>query len=177
MVYDFQTRKVSHKLTLHETYTYIWSRSLELAKDLCWEVCAGLDGHSEVLRWIDLLDLDQCLDTLRICLLVFSVTDGWVFPRQFQFEAGLAAYQGKNSIVVAGTGSGKTLSMAIPLLMNPEAVGIIVSLLKRLQSTQARELERFQIKPLVINQDIKLSQTEIKVSCARFCPHCLPSVY
>lgn len=177
MVYDFQTREVSHELTLHGTYAYIWSLSLELAKDLCWEVCTGPDGHSEVLRWIDSLDLDQHLDTLRACLLVFSVTDGRVFPRQFQLEAGLAAYQGKNSIVIAGTGSGKTLSMAIPLLMNPTAVGIIISPLKRLQSTQARELEQFQIKPLVINQDIELSQTDFKVSRAGLCSRCLPWVY
>ena len=167
MVYDFRTRKVSPEVTLRATYTDIWSRTPESSRNLCEEVCTG-DGHFEVLRWIDSLGSNQQLDALRACLIVFSVTDGRVFPRQFQLEAGLAAYQGKNSIVTAGTGSGKTLSMVIPLLMNPEAVGIIISPLKRLQSTQARELERFQIKPLVINQDIELSLAEIKVSHAAF---------
>ena len=76
--------------------------------------------------------MDQHLDALRACLLVFSVSDGRVIPRKFQLEAGLAAYQGKNMIVNAGTGSGKTLSMAIPLLMDPDAVAIIISPLKRL---------------------------------------------
>ena len=53
--------------------------------------------------------------------------------------------------------------MAIPLLMDPAVVGVIISPLKRLQSTQARELERFLLKPLVINQDVVLSPTQIKV--------------
>jgi len=109
------------------------------------------------LRWIGPLDLDQHLDALRACLLVFSVSDGQVIPWQVQLEAGLAVYQGRNMIVNAGTGSGKTLSMVILLLMDPEAVGIIISPLNRLQSMQAKELEQFPIKPLVINQDVELS--------------------
>ena len=64
--------------------------------------------------------------------------------------------------------------MAIPLLMDPDAVAIIISLLKRLQSTQARELERFLIKLLVINQDIELLLAEIKVFCNAFCLYHLP---
>ena len=178
MVYDFRTHEVSYKLTLHATYTHIWSLTLELADDLCRTICTE-DEHTKALQWIgsDSLDSDKRLDALRACLLVFSVTNGRVFPRQFQLEAGLAAYQGKNSIVTAGTGSGKTLSMVIPLLMNPKAVGIIVSPLKRLQSTQARELERFQIKPLVINQDIELSLAEIKVLHTVFHSDYLSRVY
>ena len=131
-------------------------------KSLLWEISTE-DAHNELLQWIDSLDRDQRLDALRACLLVFSVSDGRVVTRKFQLEAGLAAYWGKNTIVNAGTGSGKTLSMVIPLLMNPVAVGIIVSPLKRLQNTQAMELERFSIKPLVINQDVELSADEIKV--------------
>ena len=173
MVYDFRTHEISHELTLHATHTYIWSRTRELARYLCWEIFTE-DEHEELLRWIDSLDLDQHLDALRACLLVFSVSDGQVVPRQFQLEAGLAAYQGKNTIVNAGTGSGKTLSMAIPLLMDPDAVAVIISPLKRLQSTQARELERFLIKPLAINQDIELSLAEIKVFRNAFCLYHLP---
>jgi len=167
MVYDFRTHGISQELTLHATHAYIWSLTLDLAKSLCWELSSerGLD---ELLVWIDSLDPDQHLDAFRACLLVFSVTDGWVVPRQFQLEAGLATYRGKNTIINAGTGSGKTLSMVIPLLMNLEAIAIIISPLKRLQTTQARELERFLIKPLAINQDVELSLAEIKVPRIEF---------
>lgn len=162
MVYNFETHEISQGLTLHAIHTYIWSRTLESVRHLFSEITVE-DTHKELLRWIDSLDLDQRLDNLRACLLVFSITDGQVIPRQFQLEAGLAVYYGKNTIVNSGTGSGKTLSMAIPLLMNPEAVGIIISPLKRLQSTQGREFERFMLKPLVINQDVVLSSNNIKV--------------
>ena len=165
MVYDFQTHETSSQLTLCDTHTYVWDQSLESARFLCSEISAG-DGHGELFQWIDSLEAGQRLNALRACLLVFAVTNGQVLPRQFQLRAGLAAYEGKNTVVNAGTGSGKTLSMAIPLLMNLDAVAIIVSPLKRLQSTQAKELERFLMKPLVVNQDVELSPAEIKVFCA-----------
>jgi hypothetical protein len=176
MVYDFETCEISQELTVHVTHAYIWSQTLESAKYLCWEISAEA-AHEELLRWIGSLDPHQCLDNLRACLLIFSVTDGRVIPRRFQLEAGLAAYCGKNTIINAGTGSGKTLSMAIPLLMDLEAIGLIISPLKRLQSTQARELERFLLKPLVINQDSVLSPTEIKVFYIEFCLGHLSQVY
>ena len=161
-MYDFEARRNSAELTLRAAHAYIWSRTKESAWRLCWEIFVE-DEHEDLLRWIDSLDPDMSLDTLRACLLVFSVTDGRVIPRQFQLEAGLAAYREKNTIVNAGTGSGKTLSMAIPLLMDPKAIAIIVSPLKRLQTSQAEELKRFLIEPLVINEDAELSSLEIEV--------------
>ena len=162
MVYDFQACETVAELTLEATRAYIWSHSLESASSLCLELSVS-NEHQELLQWIDTLEPDPRLDALRACLLVFSVSDCRVIPRQFQLEAGLAAYWGKNTLVNAGTGSGKTLSMAIPLLMDPEAVAIVVSPLKRLHFTQAEELERFLVKPLVVNEDSKPSQAKIKV--------------
>ena len=129
--------------------------------------------------WINSLDSDQdqYLDALHACLIVFSVTDGQIIPRQFQLVAGLAALWGKNSIVNAGTGSGKTLSIAIPLLMNLKAVAIVISPLKHLQITQAEALERFLIKPLMINQDMELSLLEIKVYYIAFQPNRLRRIF
>ena len=162
MVHDFETRENSAELTLHAAHAYIWSRTKESAWRLCWEIFTE-DEHEDLLWWIDALDPDLSLDALRACLLVLSVTDTRIIPRQFQLEAGLAAYRDKNTIINAGTGSGKTLSMAIPLLMDPRAVAIIISPLKRLQTSQAEELKRYLIKPLVINQDAELSRPEIEV--------------
>jgi hypothetical protein len=144
MVYDFRTDEVSSVLTLQAIHTYIWSLSPTQARWFCWSMFTEAE-HEKTMDWIHSLhsDLGSYLDALRACLLVFSVTDGQTVPRPFQLSAGLAAYRRTCSIVNAGTGSGKTLSMAIPLLMDPEAVAIIVSPLKRLQTTQAEELNDF----------------------------------
>ena len=164
MVYDFRTDEVSSALTLQAIHAYIWSLSLTQAQWFCWSMLTEAE-HEKTMDWTHSLhsDLGSYLDALRACLLVFSVTDRRTVPRPFQLSAGLAAYRRTCTIVNAGTGSGKTLSMAIPLLMDPEAVAIIVSPLKRLQVTQAEELKRFLIKPLVINQDVDLSSFQIKV--------------
>ena len=58
--------------------------------------------------------------------------------------------------------------MVIPLLMDREAVAIIASPLKRLQATQAEELVRFLVKPLVINEDTELSTLQIQVPRVAF---------
>ena len=82
MVYDFEARQLSQELTLHAIHTYIWSQTLESAKNLCWEV--STEVHEELLRWIDSLpDPDKCLNNFRACLLAFSVTDGRVIPQKF----------------------------------------------------------------------------------------------
>ena len=56
-------------------------------------------------------------------------------PRQFQLEAILATLNGRDSIITAGTGCGKTLCLIIPNLLRPDT---IISPLKRLQITQVR---------------------------------------
>ncbi|KIK90666.1 hypothetical protein PAXRUDRAFT_151398, partial [Paxillus rubicundulus Ve08.2h10] len=56
----------------------------------------------------------------------------------FQLQASLAILNGKDSIITAGTGSGKTLCIIIPLLLRPQSISITVSLLKWLQATQVR---------------------------------------
>ena len=142
---------ISEELTLDATHAYICPPNLESLTYLCRGLPSETE-HDELRQWLASFDPTQRFDTLRACL----------FPRRFQLEAGLAAYQGKNTIVNAGTGSGKTLSTAIPLLMNPKAVVIIVSPLKRLQSSQAQELERL-IKSLAIDQHMEPSQFNIKV--------------
>jgi ATP-dependent helicase YprA (DUF1998 family) len=174
MVYDFGTDTVSDCLTLDATHAYIWSQTLESAKSLCWR--SSSETEQDVLLWIYSLDSKQQLDALRAWLVIFSVSDGRVSPRRFQLLAGLAALRGKNAIINAGTGLGKTLTMVIPLLMDPKAIAIIISPLKRLQTTQAEELRRFLIKPLVINQDTELSPVDIKVFYIKFYLCHLPRV-
>ena len=108
MVYDFQNRKNTPELTLHAVHTYIWSLAPEAAKYVCWDVFTESE-HEKLLDWINSLDPDQYLDALRACLLVFSVSDGRVVPREFQLAAGLAALWQKHAVVNAiGESAGRS---------------------------------------------------------------------
>jgi hypothetical protein len=163
MVYDFRTRQDSPECTLDDARTLIFSLELDKAGFLFWDTSSSVELE-KLRNWIHSADdLDLRQDILRACLLVSSVSNCSVIPRKFQLEAGLAAYRGRSTIINAGTGSGKTLSMVIPLLMDQTAVTIIISPLKRLHSTQAKALEQFGIRPLVINEDCKLLLEDIKV--------------
>ena len=77
-------------------------------------------------------------DALRASLIVHHKSLHTIVPRTFQLQASLAILHGKDSIVTAGTGSGKTLCQLIPLLLRPDTLSITISPLKRLQVTQVR---------------------------------------
>ncbi|KAG1860374.1 hypothetical protein F4604DRAFT_1528762, partial [Suillus subluteus] len=73
--------------------------------------------------------------------------------RQFQLEVVLATLNGQDSIITAGTGSGKTLCIIIPILLHLGTVTMTISLLKRLQATQVLESVKYGINTLSINED------------------------
>ncbi|KAF8589577.1 hypothetical protein K439DRAFT_1612591 [Ramaria rubella] len=65
----------------------------------------------------------------------------------------IALIKGRDVILSAGTGSGKTLTFILPLIADPGAVGITISPLKRLQNTHALDLSKLGIQMATINQD------------------------
>jgi superfamily II DNA helicase RecQ len=71
----------------------------------------------------------------KCCLLLYAIT-GTKIPRQFQLEATLALTAGRDCLIHAATGSGKTLCMVLPALLDPTAVSLVISPLKRLQVLQ-----------------------------------------
>ncbi|KAG5641255.1 hypothetical protein DXG03_005649 [Asterophora parasitica] len=74
-------------------------------------------------------------------LLAWTVTNGTQAPREMQLRATLATYYGQDSVVNAGTESGKTLPIALNILLDdPQAQGITLTIspLKRLQITQVQ---------------------------------------
>jgi hypothetical protein len=75
-------------------------------------------------------------EVLRACLMIFILSNGKMVPRQPQLVGALATLAGRNSKIILGTGSGKTLIMVLPHLLRPDRVSIVVSPLKRLQVTQ-----------------------------------------
>jgi ATP-dependent helicase YprA (DUF1998 family) len=61
------------------------------------------------------------------------LTDGKKSPRLFQIEAMLAVLGGRDLIVRAGTGYGKTLCMVLPLLVTETKLAVTITPLKLLQ--------------------------------------------
>ncbi|KIK74964.1 hypothetical protein PAXRUDRAFT_100817, partial [Paxillus rubicundulus Ve08.2h10] len=51
------------------------------------------------------------------CLIVSLLTDGCVIPCIFQLEASLAMLHQHDCVIIARTGSGKTLCLLIPILL------------------------------------------------------------
>jgi ATP-dependent helicase YprA (DUF1998 family) len=99
-------------------------------------------------------DKATCLLATLIC---WCVTGGTQVPRAMQLRAVLADRLRKDTLIAAGTGSGKTLPIALNILLDDPAkklVTITFSPLKRLQVTQENDFNsRYGIPTVVINQD------------------------
>ena len=68
-------------------------------------------------------------------MICWSVTDGACVPREMQLRVILAERHGFDTLVASGTGSGKTLPMALTILLDDPAdnqITITISPLKRL---------------------------------------------
>jgi hypothetical protein len=93
----------------------------------------------------------------RAILMCYVVTHGQQIPREMQLRAVLADFNGLDSLISAGTGSGKTLPTALKILLDNPADGlttVTISPLKRLQVTQENDFNsRYNICTVVINED------------------------
>lgn len=86
-----------------------------------------------------------------------------------QLRTLLADVKGKDCLVSAGTGSGKTLPIALKILLDDPTKNLITLTLspyKRLQKTQETDFTtRYQILTAVINEDTPRDDTWWSVSC------------
>jgi len=73
---------------------------------------------------------------LRAILLLYTVTASAKVPRQMQLESLLLVMANLDSLVNTGTGSGKTICMVLPVLLDPTSIALVISPLKRLQINQ-----------------------------------------
>ncbi|KAH9961658.1 hypothetical protein BGW80DRAFT_1125400, partial [Lactifluus volemus] len=60
---------------------------------------------------------------------------------------------GQDTLIDAGTGSGKTLCMILPALLDPTAVSLVISPLKRLQVLQVAEFQSYGLTAACVNED------------------------
>ena len=117
-----------------------------------FDVLIPADHAPTAAFWAQYNDEERSIG-MQACLLIWTVTDFKLVPREFQLEATIAIMTGKDSLVDVGTGYGKTLCIIIPCLLDPENLSMIFSPLKRLQAVQVIEFEKYGIKTLAINED------------------------
>jgi ATP-dependent helicase YprA (DUF1998 family) len=67
---------------------------------------------------------------------LFSERESRFNPHDWQLDVAEALLLGIDSVVIAGTGSGKTIPFMLPLLLHPEKMVLIISPLKVLQRDQ-----------------------------------------
>jgi len=99
-------------------------------------------------------DMTVCFRATMICWVMSKMT---MVPREMQLRVVLADVHTKDALVAAGTGSGKTLPIALCILLDdPTAnyLSITISPLKRLQVTQESDFNnRFGILTVTVNED------------------------
>ena len=72
-------------------------------------------------------------------------------PFPYQLEAAVAIATGHDVVLVAPTGSGKTLVLAMPLLFHKTKVSIVISPLHALETDQARKMNQLGIKSVLVD--------------------------
>lgn len=87
-------------------------------------------GSQLPLEYIQTLPHHNKIDALCACLIVYWVMSCAVVLHVFQLQASLAMLDQRDTIITAGTGSGKTLCQLIPMLLRPDTLSITISPLK-----------------------------------------------
>ena len=89
--------------------------------------------------------------TKRACFIVFTLTQ--IILKEWQLAGTLDILDGRDTILNAGTGAGKTMLIILPILLRPGSISITISPLKRLMASQAEELGRYGVRAAVVNED------------------------
>jgi len=85
------------------------------------------------------LSNEDWITASRACLLAYAVTGGTQVPRELQLQACLATYHSHDSLIDAGTGSSKTLPIALNFLLDDpwlKKITLTISPLKHIQVMQ-----------------------------------------
>lgn len=109
------------------------------------------------LAFLDGLATEDRITCYRVALLCYCVTLSVQIPREMQLRVVLADQHKQDSLVSAGTGSGKTLPIVLNALLDApdlQLVTLVISPLKRLQVTQENDFNtRYGLPTVVINED------------------------
>ena len=103
---------------------------------------------------------------------VYYATPDHITMRLDQLEPALRCHFGQDTVCIAATGSGKTMQIVSSAILNPQAVTLVLSPLKLLQSSMVRTVVHISgpgsqliqqeklaatsgIRPIAINQDMR----------------------
>jgi len=139
---------------LQEQLRYIRTLPIHQLQEL---LASEIPDERLPLTYLNTLTEDDRTVSHRLILLTWTVTAKEQIPRELQLRASLATYRGFDSIIDAGTGSGKTLSIVLSLLLDDPRdyfVSITISPLKRLQISQESDFNnKYRIPTVAINED------------------------
>lgn len=88
------------------------------------------------------LSPEHASEAKRACLIAFKLGRG-VILKEWQLTGTLDILAGRDTILNASTGAGKTMLITLPMLLRPDSISITISPLKRLMASQAAELRRY----------------------------------
>src|SRR6266545_3032545 len=109
------------------------------AEDISHLVTAVIPQDHLPLQYLESLSTDNRTVCYRAAMICRVVTGSSIVPREMQFRAVLVYFKKKDCLIAAGTGSGKTLPIALCILLDDPAANLLtitVSPLKRLQVSQ-----------------------------------------
>jgi len=116
-------------------------------------------------------DKTVCLWATMICWVISETT---MVPREMQLWVVLAGVHAKDALVAAGTGSGKTLPIALCILLDDPTsnyLSITISPLKWLQAMQESDFNNhFGIPTVTINEDTSCDNEWWNVSTRTITP-------
>ncbi|KAJ7583904.1 hypothetical protein C8J56DRAFT_1166823 [Mycena floridula] len=126
-----------------------------------------VEGLAFVRRLISLVLLVLTLQYIFVC---WCVTNGSQCPTKLQIEASLAAWSKRDVFVVAGIGTGKTLAGMLNQLLEPATgITLVISPLKRLQTSQLDLEDVYALEPLIVNEDTSRELEFWNVLCILQC--------
>ncbi|KAF9555906.1 hypothetical protein CPC08DRAFT_642232, partial [Agrocybe pediades] len=126
-----QNLALAHSSLSEETHLAIQnicSLPSELISTL-YDVAIPVDRRLPATFW-EQYTTNERLIGYRACLLLWTVTNHRLIPREFQLEATIATLSGKDTLIDVGTGYGKTLCMILPCLLEPHKTAMVFSPLK-----------------------------------------------
>ena len=98
------------------------------------------------------LSLEHASTAKRACLIAYSLARH-ITLKEWQLGGTLDVLAGRDTILNASTGAGKTMLIILPMLLRPASISITISPLKRLMASQAAELRCCGLRAAIVNED------------------------